>query len=717
MSRNRFSFFAAILMATVIPAQEPDIHPPIPPPPTDAKSSVEAGVIFYVSPQGNDSNQGNSINSSLKTIQKAVDLAMPGSTILIRGGIYRETVTTSRSGELMAPITIQNYDNEKVTVSGVDVISDNWTLVGNEVYRAPMPWKYHFANESADYDSNQIFHKGLMLELARWPNQTSNDPVFPTVALADSVTFSKSNLGLADNDLATFHKSDFQEPPSRWIGAKIWVNLARNGTDGQGQTGTVVSAKLGSITVKNIDTRGGNGAWSIGTGTEFYLFQPTLTGMRANQGITMGIDRGEWFIEDDEGSLQLYVRTPTGERPAHGAIEAKRRTYGFNFDGDSHLTVRGIGLFATALTTDDLAANRNSNPGGVAAASHILIDSMKAQYISHFSDQTGNYQMQWQQKSGLILSGTNITFQNGDLRYSAGSGLCMMGRNGKILNSVFRDLNLSVSEAGMVNFGKTYDPGNGVAVSEDHEFGYNTLSNSPQQGVNFRALKNSTKKPEDSRARIHHNLIHDVMLRCFDSAAIDSLGSDHQYVRIDHNVIYNLQGERKYGIYFDFASHGIVDHNLVYNVTRPININWDPKRGRQNIWVLNNIGISDLPKGAGLDTGADSSEGSILHNNIWSNGVSSGGWNGGVHKILNKAKISNNILASDELFIDSENAMMALRNYQLKGSASVAINKGLSVPPYDDKAVNQVDIGAYEFGVAAWTVGAGKMPAIKQTHK
>jgi hypothetical protein len=188
----------------------------------------------------------------------------------------------------------------------------------------------------------------------------------------------------------------------------------------------------------------------------------------------------------------------------------------------------------------------------------------------------------------------------------------------------------------MVNFGKTYDPGNFVVVSEDHEFGYNTLFNSPQQGVNFRALKNSTKDPRDVRARIHHNLIHDVMLRSFDSAAIDSLGTNHQYVRIDHNLIYNLQGERKYGIYFDFASHGIVDHNVVYNVTRPFNINWNPDTGPQNIWLLNNVGISDLPNGAGVDTGSRSSEGSIIRNNIWSNGIHAGGWNGGITTPLDK---------------------------------------------------------------------------------
>ena len=661
-------------------------------------------ATYYVSPKGDDAKAGTSIGAPLHTIQKAIDVAQPGDTIVVRGGTYRETVSPTRSGTSNARITIQNYQKEPVTVSGTDPIAGDWTSVGNEVYRAAMPWNYHFENESADYNSNQVFHKGQMMELVRWPNQTSRDLVRPTLAIADNVTFSKSDPALKSNDLATFHEADFTDNPARWIGAKIWVNLSRNGTDGQGQTGVVVSATNGTITAKNIDTRGGNGAWSIGKDTEFYLFQPTLAGLNNSGGIAAAIDRGEWFLNTD--AKQIYVRTPDGKKPANGAIEAKRRTYGFNLDGDSYFTLRGINLFATSLTTDNLAANRNVPPGEVADASNIVIDGMKAHHVSHFTDMTGNYQMQWQQKSGIILSGSNHTFINSEVRYSAGSGLSVFGRGSKVLNNVFRDLNFSVSEAGMVNFGKTYDPGNFAVISDDHEFGYNTLYNSPQQGVNFRALKNSTKSPTDLRARIHHNLIHDVMLRSFDSAAIDSLGSNHQYVRIDHNLIYNLQGERRYGIYFDFASHGVVDHNVVYNVTRPFNINWDPRRGPQSMLIFNNVGISDLPKGAGMDTGSPSSEGSVIRNNIWSNGIHAGGWNGGVNTPLLMATISNNILTSDDLFVDATNPNMAKRNYQLKSTASTAINMGVSVAPYDDKLVGLPDIGAYEYGVAPWTVGA-----------
>jgi hypothetical protein len=147
----------------------------------------------------------------------------------------------------------------------------------------------------------------------------------------------------------------------------------------------------------------------------------------------------------------------------------------------------------------------------------------------------------------------------------------------------------------------------------------------------------------------------------------------------------------------------------------PININWNPDTGPQNMWILNNVAISDRPEGAGIGTGARSSEGSIIRNNIWSNGIHAGGWNGSVTTPLEKAIITNNILSSNGLFVDATNPNMALRNYQLQNTASAAINQGVSVVPYDDKLVGLPDIGAYEYGVAPWAVGAkrAKKPAPK----
>src|SRR4028118_695384 len=140
---------------------------------------VAQASSYYVSTKGNDANRGTSLRAPLRTIQKAVDAAKPGDIVLVRGGTYGETVSTSRSGTPNARITIQNYKNEAVTVSGIDPIVGAWTSVGNEVYRASMPWNYHFENESNDYNSNQVFHNNHMMELVRWPNQNRTGVVRP----------------------------------------------------------------------------------------------------------------------------------------------------------------------------------------------------------------------------------------------------------------------------------------------------------------------------------------------------------------------------------------------------------------------------------------------------------------------------------------------------------------------------------------------------------
>ena len=52
---------------------------------------------IVVAPNGNDGGPGTA-ESPLRTISHAADAAMPGDTILVRAGIYRERVTPPRGG-------------------------------------------------------------------------------------------------------------------------------------------------------------------------------------------------------------------------------------------------------------------------------------------------------------------------------------------------------------------------------------------------------------------------------------------------------------------------------------------------------------------------------------------------------------------------------------------------------------------------------------------
>ncbi len=95
---------------------------------------------YIVSPSGSDSNPGT-LAAPLATINRGMELAQPGDSVLVRGGVYRETVTSVRSGTAAQPITLANYNNETVTISASDIVSGPWTETapGSGIYSTISP--------------------------------------------------------------------------------------------------------------------------------------------------------------------------------------------------------------------------------------------------------------------------------------------------------------------------------------------------------------------------------------------------------------------------------------------------------------------------------------------------------------------------------------------------------------------------------------------------
>jgi hypothetical protein len=62
---------------------------------------------------GDDCNDG--ITKPFLTIQRAAEIALPGDTVLVQPGIYRERVSPTKSGTSTAPITyISAVPNEAI---------------------------------------------------------------------------------------------------------------------------------------------------------------------------------------------------------------------------------------------------------------------------------------------------------------------------------------------------------------------------------------------------------------------------------------------------------------------------------------------------------------------------------------------------------------------------------------------------------------------------
>ncbi|WP_316793915.1 right-handed parallel beta-helix repeat-containing protein [Pedobacter frigoris] len=82
----------------------------------DSGQSAAAKDI-YVAIDGSDANSGM-IGSPVNTIQKALEMVIPGFTVYVRAGTYKEKVTFPKSGRKDKLITLKPYQGEKAIISG-----------------------------------------------------------------------------------------------------------------------------------------------------------------------------------------------------------------------------------------------------------------------------------------------------------------------------------------------------------------------------------------------------------------------------------------------------------------------------------------------------------------------------------------------------------------------------------------------------------------------
>jgi parallel beta-helix repeat protein len=97
-------------------------------------------VVNQLHPDASDANPGTE-ELPFRTIQAAANQAFAGVTVLVRAGIYRETVAPSYGGKAGQPITYQAAPGEKVFIKGSEVYTGTWECQRGEgnVYAAQVP--------------------------------------------------------------------------------------------------------------------------------------------------------------------------------------------------------------------------------------------------------------------------------------------------------------------------------------------------------------------------------------------------------------------------------------------------------------------------------------------------------------------------------------------------------------------------------------------------
>ena len=126
---------------------------------------------FYVSHDGLDKNPGTRENP-FRTLARAAWQAEGGDTVILGGGIYRETLIVRHSGTEAQPLTFMAADGETVVISGADPVG-NWKPYKGSILQTKVP-------KVLDPGFNQVFLNGRMMHQARFPNETSTDLHRPT---------------------------------------------------------------------------------------------------------------------------------------------------------------------------------------------------------------------------------------------------------------------------------------------------------------------------------------------------------------------------------------------------------------------------------------------------------------------------------------------------------------------------------------------------------
>ena len=130
-------------------------------------NSTSQGYIVD-SVNGNDNNDGETINDPFKTIARCAEaLKNPGDECQIRAGYYHEVVTiTGLEGTKDAPIRIVGYQDERPIWDGtVSIQPDEWSF----------DQATGICSAEIDQDIFALLYKNDLMTSARWPNSKWSD--------------------------------------------------------------------------------------------------------------------------------------------------------------------------------------------------------------------------------------------------------------------------------------------------------------------------------------------------------------------------------------------------------------------------------------------------------------------------------------------------------------------------------------------------------------
>ena len=454
---------------------------------------------YYVSLNGNNANEGTTVKAPFQTIQYAVDKMKAGDRCYIMEGTYREKVIFRTSGKEGAPIVLIPYQNQKVTVTGLDELS-GWSRSDQEgIWQAPMDW-------DLGKGKNQLFYKGEVMLEARYPNVPQKGLELPVEGLSKLwPTFGEFAFNNSLPELTYVLNTDIlrEEEENAWKGA-IYYGVHNKGWCAQ--TGVVEKSSKDKITLTQPTSR-----WWF---SETVDFIPAENGKGMLVGHRLALDtEGEWLLEDGK---MLFI-SPSNENP-EGKVEVKKRQLAFEFLGVEHIELHQINVKAASVRMQD--------------SEYCKIDGCELTYITHFTlfddgrngqiDKLGDDTPLRNGEVAIYISGRHNSITNSKIRFSAGGGIYMDGHNHIIHNNLIDECSYTCTYLPNLMIGAKQD-----TYSGGHVITYNTLSNSGRALLHFDGkMENDGRGTKYAASLISNNHFKNGVIQGRDGGGIYCFWSD-----------------------------------------------------------------------------------------------------------------------------------------------------------------------------------------------
>ena len=543
------------------------------------KKITVLGKTYYVSQEdGDDYNPGTEA-APFATISKASAVAEAGDTVIVKDGVYEETLRPENNGSANAPINFI-ADGENVVISAADEVKE-WEKTtaavlgiadaGKDIYRAYVDW-------DLGATQNQVFVNDIMQTEARYPND-------PGVISGDSPTLSKAwpvrggfeRVAGVDNVLKVQGADLLAGQPDNYWQGGYYVGLF-------GHAYHITTGKIESSTSEELTIgKERSSAWYNVPASA------TADGNDYNYGYIVGhknaLDAdGEWIKDGD----YIYLIPKRDVNMSSATVSVKKRNLVVDLKDKSFINVIGFKTIGGSVGMDNSTmcmANgldmkyishyihtADGNTGYIdfktsmedkSYTETIGEETVKATY-PRYETYVGKDGAPERGKVGNYISGTDNMFINSKVDHSAGAGVYLAGAYSYIDNNAMNDVGYAGSVvAGIIAAPKTYE-GMYANVYGGHSVCNNTVENSGHSFWTVNSYKGS--QMPYIPCEVAYNEFRNGMLTSADTGMtyeyFVNMGYDGVMSELHHNYIYLTTEEAdknpySFGIYHDGSSMGV----------------------------------------------------------------------------------------------------------------------------------------------------------------